>query len=202
MPPLTWPSDLHPGSVEMSLRTNTQRYISELNGVEQASQLPGARWMATLGFDRRMGEKARILRAFFSSLLGPAGRFYLPVFDQPTPAGSAQGPGIVSGAGQTGSTLTTSGWTPDQAGLLLAGDYFQVGDELKILTADASSDAAGVAVLTFVPPLRTSPADAAQIVTTYPACVMALADDEQTRWAVTAPYKYGFGISCREPLDL
>lgn len=202
MPVLTWPADLLPSTVDFALRTNSRRLNSDLNNVGQTSELPGTYWMATLTFNRRQGAKARRLRGFLGSLHGPAGRFYLPVIDQATPEGSAQGVGLVSGAGQSGTSLVTSGWSPNQPGVLLSGEYFQVGNELKLLTGDAASNASGVATLQFTPPLRVSPANAAPIIVNSPACIMGLIDDEQTRWSLAAPLKYGFAIACREPLDL
>lgn len=196
-----WPSSLRPTRVDLSLQTNTQTFTSALDGSDQMAVLPGARWVATVTFPRLRGASARALRAFLAALAGPAGRFYLPVFDQPAAAGSASGSGVVSGAGQTGSSLVTSGWTASQTGLLLAGDYIQVGNALHMVTADVDSDGSGAATLSIAPPLRTSPADLAPIVTASPACVMALADDQQAAWAVQSPDIYAFTLACREPLD-
>lgn len=198
---LSFPS-ITPQSCEWALESKTQTFESPLNGSIQTGALPGDKWRAMLTFTNQQGRPAHQLRAFLASLRGRSGRFYLTPHDHPAPDGTAAGSGVVSGAGQTGSALVTSGWTPDQSSLLLMGDYFQVGDEIKIITADTASDESGNATLTFAPPLRTSPANGAAIVTNNPKCIMMLEDDRQARFAASSPVIYAMSISCVEPLDI
>jgi hypothetical protein len=56
---------------------------------------------------------------------------------------------VVSDANQTGTLLGSKGWTPGVL-VLRTGDYITVNDELKMVTADVTSTAAGTAVI----PLR------------------------------------------------
>lgn len=206
MSTLTWPAALVPNALEWALTANTQQFRSELNGAVQTNALPGDRWSCNMTFANLIGTDARTLMAFLASLRGQAGRFYLKPFDHATPVGTAAGTGLVNGASQTGSTLVTDGWTPSQAGLLLPGDYFQVGSELKMITATIASDSGGNATLSFVPPLRTSPANDAAIITTNPTCIMALADGDQSRWQAqpwsASSRLYAITIACEEPLDI
>lgn len=199
---LSLPAGFIPQQFEMSLVTNSQTFQSELNGVIQTSALPGDKWAATLAVSNYMGQAAHDLRAFLASLRGRAGRFWMPPFDHRVSSGTALGSGKVNGASQTGSSLVTDGWQPNQTALLLPGDFFQVGYELKMITATAASAGAGAATLTFTPPLRTSPADNADIITTNPCCVMALNDDNQARWAQQPGRIYALTIACTEPLDI
>jgi len=194
--------DAAPDGAQWALAPRTQRHEGELDGTVQTSGLPGTKWRATLTYGRRKGAKARLLRGFLVALDGEAGRFRLFPHDARTPAGTALGAPVVSGAGQTGGTLTVAGFTPNQPGALLAGDYFQIGSELKMLTADADVDAGGAATLTFKPALRSSPAAGAAIVTTDPCAVMKLVDDNQAAWAASTPDWYALAISCEEALDL
>lgn len=198
---LTMPSDIKINSCTMILENNTQIYQSPLNGAIQTTALPGDKWSATLTFANKTKEHGRKLAAFLVSLRGRSGRFYLTPPEHKTPAGSAGGSPVVSAASQTGSTLTITGCTANKTGWLLAGDYFQVGYELKMITQDINTDASGNATLVFQPPLRTSPALNAQIVTSSPKCVMALADDKQAQWAVQ-PEAYAVSVACFEPLDI
>lgn len=64
-----------------------------------------------------------------------------------------------SGATQTGGTLYTKGWPVSTSGLLLTGDWLEIGGELKQMTAPINSDAAGLAYMQFRPSLAGSPAD-------------------------------------------
>ena len=76
----------------------------------------------------------------------------------------------------------TSGWLANQTELLKPGDYIQVADELKMITAPASSDGDGQATLSFEPALRVSPVDQQPIVLENASCIMSLIDDNQARW--------------------
>ncbi len=174
-----------PASVSWRLVPRTQVFSSPLSGSEQTTELPGARWEATLTWSTLTRAEIRRLRAFVVQLRGRAGRFYLFDFSHPEPSGVATGTPRVMGGGQTGASLVTDGWTPSTAGILRAGDYFALPTgELKMLTADAASDGAGVATLQFEPPIRTAPADNGVLTLTRPSAVMRLVDDAQDRFAV------------------
>jgi hypothetical protein len=196
---LTFP-DVAIAQVKFSLISRSQAMESELNGSIQTGALPGDYWQAQFTVVDLMGRDARLFSAFVNSLRGRQGRFYLSPPGCGTPLGTALGTGLVQGAGQTGSTLVTDGWTANQAELFAIGDFFQVGSELKQITATAASSAGGVSTLTFTPPLRSSPADNAAIVKTNPVCIMMAADDNQGSFDLSGPRIYAFNFSCREPI--
>lgn len=199
----TWPATLIPNAIEWSLQANTQVFESPLSRTLQTVSLTGDRWAAVLTFTNLPADQALELTAFLSRLRGRAGRFRIPPFHHSSPAGTALGTPLVKGAGQVAgsSTLTTDGWTAGQAGALLPGDFFQVGNELKMVVTAAASDGSGNATLTVVPPLRTSPADNAAIVTASPTCVMMLAEDTTARWMVQPGTFYALSIPCIEAID-
>lgn len=185
VPILDFP-DIIPDVTEWALLTNTQIFTSPLSGDTQTVTMPGARWAASLTFDNLTPSTARELMAFLVKLKGPAGRFYLYDHTLPDPRGIAGTAGtyaMVDGANQVGDTIDTKGWTVSQSNMLLAGDYFQIGDELKMITETAASDSGGLSTLTFEPPIRNSPADSSNIILEKPMCVMRLIDDEQIRWS-------------------
>jgi hypothetical protein len=196
--PLTFPAII-PNTAEFGLDSNTQQMSSALNGSVQTLALPGDRWTANLTFNNLFDPKARIMRAFLASLRGQAGRFYLtpPAYRR---AGTGTGTPLVKGASQTGSSLITDGWGTSHAGAVCAGDYFQVGSELKMVTADANSNSSGDVTILFVPPIRVSPADNAAIIITAPVCTMALADPKQARWSAQPTPIYNMTLACIEPL--
>lgn len=200
--PILTPPDVAIAKVSWKSTPRNQKFESELNGDQQVIALPGDRWSAVLTVVDLRGSEALSWIAFLISLGGMRGRFWLSPPGQRTPAGTAQGAGIVSGANQVGSSLTTGGWDPDQAELLLPGDYFQVGQELKMVTAPVGSNASGVAVIPFAPVLRKSPLNGASIITTNPACVMMMADDNQTGWDIQGARIYAMTHACVEALDI
>ena len=81
------------------------------------------------------------------------------------PLGVGTGSPIVSGAGQLGQSLTTTGWTASTTGILKAGDIFTIAGNTKVymMTAQANSDGAGAATLSFSPGLVASPGNSAAI---------------------------------------
>jgi hypothetical protein len=109
---------------------------------------------------------------------------------------------LVNGAGQTGRTLITDGWTASQTGILKRGDYLHFdsgyGRELKIVTADANSNASGQATLSIMPPIRTAPVDNAAITLQSPNCIMRLKDDAQGKNMITPPVTGGLEIEIVE----
>lgn len=202
MPTLTFPSSVPIAQAHWSLMPNTQSFESELNRDGQDLALPGDRWALQITVADLMGREARMFSAFVNSLRGRQGRFYMVPPGCGTPLGTAAGSGVVSGAAQTGSSLVTSGWTPNQAELFVVGDYFQVGSELKQITAIIAASGTGTATLQFTPPLRRSPANGAAIISANPKCIMKPADNNQGACDISGPRIYAFQQSYVEALDI
>jgi len=198
---LTFPSIL-PAKTRFGLEYNTRTFESPLVKNEQTLETPGAKWKANMVFDFLTDDEKRVLAAFFISLNGAAGRFYLFDHSMRTPRGVATGTPLVNGASQTGKSLITDGWTFSITNILRAGDYisYTAGTlkQLHMVTADVNSDGAGNATLAIDPPIRTSPADGAAIVTVDAPCVMHLDDDVQLVWNVRPPTQLSFNINCSE----
>jgi hypothetical protein len=199
MPTVNFPTltQAAPTNLEFGLVSNTQTFVSPLSGQVQTLELPGARWRASFSFENLSDADAATLQAFLVSLRGQSGRFYLWNFARSTPRGVATGTPVVSGAGQTGSTLTTSGWTASVTGILKAGDFIGVNGELKMVTADVNSTAGGLATLSIEPPLRASPANGAAITTTKPTTTFMLSD-QSAKWITRAPIITNVTIDCVE----
>jgi len=189
---LTWPVlSKRPKTWSWRLVANTQVWESPLNKSTQTAEFPGVRWLFRFGYERLREDDWRVLDAFLAQLCGMSGRVLLTPMHASVPRGVATGIPVVAGGGQLGRSLNTSGWTPGTSSILRAGDYFSVatlsGPELKILTADAASDADGKATLHFNPPLRNSPVNGASIITTDPVCPMRLVDGDQGEMSSSAP---------------
>jgi hypothetical protein len=180
-----------------ALASNALTHASPLNGSVQTVEFPGARWQLTASLPPMQRATAGDWQAFFTKLRGLAGRFYAGDPNAAAPRGTALGTPLVNGAGQTGTTLVTDGWTISQAQALLPGDYFQVGYELKLVVATVVSNGSGAATITFEPPLRASPADNAPIITSNPVCIMRLSDPNQG-WDIEPASIYGFSFSAIE----
>lgn len=181
-----------PSSWSWKLIGNTQSFSSPLTGSTQTLELPGSRWWLKFGYEKLRQDDARVFDAFLASMRGMAGRVLIAPIQAEARRGVATGTPVVIGTGQTGRSLATSGWTPSTPLILRVGDYFSVptpsGPELKILTADAASDADGKAMLAFEPPLRGSPVNGAALNISAPVCPMRMLDVDQGELSLNAPY--------------
>lgn len=188
-----------PSEQEWGLTSNTQTFASPLTKSVQTLELPGAAWTCQLSFRNLTREQMRIMAAFLVRLRGQAGRFTLHDHAHPAPLGVATGSPVVAGANQTGTTLVTSGWTPSTAGILLAGDYIGVAGKLKMVVADATSDASGNATLAIEPPIYPgmAPPDLSAITVDKPTCTMML-DDATAKWSTRPALISSFQIGCVE----
>jgi hypothetical protein len=73
-----------------------------------------------------------------------------------------------TGTSQTGTAVHVKGLPASTSGLLLPGDYFEIGGEIKQCTAPLNSDAAGLGYLQFEPALVRSPANDDPVIVTDP----------------------------------
>lgn len=174
-----------PRDLNFSLISNTTAFRSPLTKSLQTLELPGAAWQASFSFNNLGEADAAQLQAFLMRMRGSAGRVQLYNWARPRPRGIATGTPLVRGSGQTGAALITDGWTPSTTDILKVGDFIGINGELKMVVADANSDAGGVATLSIEPPLRSSPFDNAAIVTNKPTATFQR-DDDAASWS-TAP---------------
>ena len=188
--------DIKPDAEKMGIAYNVQTFSSGLNAAKQFKELSGSRWIGSFTWSSRQGLEARTLSAQLSSLRGPIGKFRI------TPSnheglGTALGSGVVNGALQTGSSIVTDGWTPNQAILLEIGDYFEINGELKQVTQRAASDGAGSSIIQFQPPIRKSPGENSTVITVNPRVTMRLTSP-LSEHSLSAPVIYAISIEAEE----
>ena len=159
-PPLVFPS-----SSRMQLEGNTGLSPSPLIASAQTIDRGGLKWILQMEFANKHGERRGELMSLIAKLRGQANRVRIKVPDDPA-LGDLRGTPLVNGASQTGNALVIDGC---QASVvwIKEGTYFSVevnGEhELKMATADASTNGSGQTTLTFEPRLRASPANNAPI---------------------------------------
>ena len=203
MPILSMPATPGIKRTRFLLQANTQVFVSPLSQAVQTLERVGARWGASFELPPMVRADAEEWCAFLARLLGRAGRFYAGDSAGTTPRGVATGTPLVKNGGQTGSSLTTDGWTVGITGILKTGDYVSWNTptawrELHKLTADATSDGSGNATLSITPPIRESPADNAPLIVQSATCVMMLASDDAAAWDVDEARIYGIQFSADE----
>ena len=167
----SFPQELIPASNEIRLDSPTFSFTSAFTGVNQNVSHPGARWTITMDFPLLQGRQKRVLQAFLNSLSGRAEA--VKVYDNSREGRPTMGAPGVSGDGQLGKTLLTSGWIPYQK-VLEIGDLITINNEMKEIDEDIWSDATGFATLSFNPPLRKAPPNGASIETQNPYMLATL----------------------------
>jgi hypothetical protein len=170
---IDWPEALRPASVEWSLAIPQAGARSTFDGSLQTQPMGPPRWEFSIAVGPVTREDAVQWEVFLRRLRGRMNRARAWDWRREAPLGVATGTPTVRVA-SAGATLQTEGWTPSTAGILLAGSYFSVHGELKLLLQDASSDASGRATLAFEPPLRDTAPVGAALVLAKPTAVFVL----------------------------
>ncbi len=196
--PVTPPASPVPAAIELVPTSTTGVSISPYTAQHQVYQYPAAVWRMSVTLPPMTRSAAEPWIAFLLSLNGRAGTFTMGDVTGRVPRGTVPGTPVVNGASQTGATLATTGWTASQTGVLLAGDYIQVGTNLYRNLTDADSDGSGQATLDIWPRLRTSPADTAAITTSNTTGIWRLLSDEMPYQPGNPFYRVAF--SCIEAL--
>lgn len=176
--PLTLPATPFPKTTRITPSSAVALSESPLSNAQQAYAWPGQKWQMTVVLPPMKRAKAEAWFSAFLLLNNRFGTFLMGDWDARTPRGIATGTPQANGAGQTGNSFATKGWTAGKTGILLAGDYIQLGTgvvsppstaRLYKVLQDANSDGSGHATLTIWPNLRESPNDGDAIITS--ACV-------------------------------
>ena len=204
--PLNLPTNKGIMRVVMRARNVTGMSRSPFTGSIQIYLWPGEWWEAECTLPQMNRHDAELWTTFLLSLRGTSGTFLLWDPSARSPQGLASGTPVVNGSGQTGLQLATRGWTPSTSGILLAGDYIQLGASdavpsqrlYKVLTP-ANSDGDGNATLDIFPRLRESPADGDTITTTNPVGTFRLALN-QSEWDVDAAHIFGISFKALEAI--
>mgnify|MGYP000849790253 CR=1 FL=1 len=186
------PTTIYPSRARFGLVTNTRSFVSPLSGAIQTTAMSGARWTATYHYPPMTHAQSGEFLAFLISLQGSENRFYAwdPLHKIKGNRGALGGTPLVDGASASGSTIATDGW-PNNTLVLKKGDYFTVNNELKMVTADETSDGSGDLTINFEPPLRSSPSNNAGLTVSGATCIMMLVDDNQTIWDQSNIENYG-----------
>lgn len=177
-----------PNTVTMTIVGNTGVFGSPLIASAQTIAR-STKWGATYVFVNLRDDDRADLIGTIAELRGQDNRLRVPVFDNPK-RGAYGGTPLVNAGGQTGFSLNAKGASNNITNWIRKGDYFSVDvngeQELKMATADANSDGAGLVVLTFTPKLRASPLNDAVIfvedgVLTKPQGIFLL-ENADTSW--------------------
>ncbi len=186
------------GLRRMSRRLVAARALaaSPFTGTQQVQDWGGRWWEYEIEFAQSQGPAARRMSGFLDWLAGGVNTFILrdPSIQNPTGLGSP----LVNGAGQSGTSLVTDGWTGTG---LRAGDFFSLGTDSALRLYRVIVDAppsGGACTLQFVPALRSSPADNAALNVVNPGVLLRPQGVIPTE--IGRVDKHQFSITAREAI--
>lgn len=192
-------------SVIMTLTRVTGVTISPFTLDEQKFKWPAEQWSIDFRLpvivDRAIAAE---WQAFGVLLEGKYNTFLMGAPGARLPRGSALGAPKIDGASQVGNSIITKDWTPNSTGVLLKGDYIQLGtgssSRLHMVTNDVDSDGAGNATINLMPALRSSPVDSSDIVTSNARGVFRLVDDSFS-WSIDPGPVYRMSFQALEVVN-
>jgi len=201
--PLALPTAPNFNAVRFTARPVVAISESPFTLQSQVQEYAGQRLEAEATLPPMTRAQAEYWNAFMLKLNGQRGTFLLGDIGGKKPRGVATGVPVVNGAGQTGNDLLTTGWSLSITGILLAGDYIQLGSgssaRLHKVLDDVNSNASGQATLLLWPSLRASPANSAPLITSNTVGVFRLASNEMS-WSIGEAMNYGITIAAKEAL--
>ncbi len=154
-----------PTNVQMQLQGNTGLFGSPLLASAQTVGR-AVKWGARYSFNTLKGDDRGDMLGTIAALRSQENRLRVPIFDNPK-RGAYGGTPLVDGASQTGFTINLKDASFTITNWIRKGDYFSIDvngeHELKMAVIDASSDGAGLILVTFEPKLRASPLDNAVV---------------------------------------
>lgn len=177
---------------------------SPFTGQQQAQVFQKQLWLASVEVLPLKRPEAEKYIAFLLSLNGKQGTFLMGDPSGATPRGIATGTPLLNGAHATNvNSLVTDGWTPSQTGILLTGDYVQLGTgaatRLHKVLADVNSDGAGNATFDVWPSTSAAYIDNAAL--TVQSCKTTFRlDDNTSGWSVTESILYGIQFSATQAI--
>lgn len=181
----SWPSEVVPRNAVIGYDANTITHRSWLSGFIQTQGFGAEVWRMTLYFRLPLAKRNE-LTGFIAQLNGPEHLVTLPVWKL-AQRGAFGGTPVVNQANQSGTSLAVTGCSNNITNWIRRGDWFTVNNELKMCSADASSDGDGDITITFRPRLRVSPANGASLDVTTPTGVFRLATPS-VEWSVESDH--------------
>lgn len=170
-------------SMTMRLRSATAMSSSPFTFDQQVYEHPGVRWEAEIKLPPLTRSDAKAVEAFLAGLRGMSKTFSLG-----NPLHTTTGTGSIS-AITANTTTATGAFTA-----IAAGDYFQLGDHLHIVTAVTSSTE-----IEIMPPARQTISTSTTLTVNLPKGIWRLASNE-IDWNIDQASFYGFSFACVEAI--
>ena len=155
-----------PAAIEFEMSDTVSAVVNPFTQQQQTQYWGGGdMWRAKVTLPPMKHPQVAAWKAFLAQLSGVANVLQLGDPDATAPLGSGAGTPVTTGTNNAMATsLTTSGWTASQSGVLEPGDYFQLGYRLyMVVGAAVNSDTNGDATISIWPSLREAPAPGVEL---------------------------------------
>lgn len=173
-------------TVEFAFNETVSTVKSIFTGQMQAQRWPGADWISgTVTLPPLTQTQADQWISTLMECRGMTNAFLLGDPLKKAPRGAALGAPAADGTVAmiaSSSTLATYGWTANQVGALLPGDYLELNYRLYRVLESVNTDATGKAVISIYPSLREVPANGDALILTNPKGLFRLATNSN-RWS-------------------
>jgi hypothetical protein len=209
--PLSIPGPIYPSQADLKQFDGVGEFISPFTGQAEQQGFLDQHWELDLDWPAMTWPQFAALQALAGALHGKLGSFLWgpPLATGPRGLGSQAGsPTCVGIDSSNSNTLTTQSWLPNQNGVLLPGDFFQLGGGGSgnpsrlyqyVNPYPLGTTGGGAASIDIFPSLREAPAGGAVIVLINPQGTFRLADNRRS-----APAKktktFTFSMKCREAI--
>lgn len=173
-----------PGPREVTLKSRFFVAVSRAqSGRRFARSAGGHFWELRASWSPMTADMFGPIEGFLAAQQGAYEAFAFIHPSKKVPRGVATGTPVVNGASQVGTSLATSGWTPNITGIMKAGDLIGIAGQTKVymMTEDANSGATGLATLVVSPPIMQSPANGAALTVTNVPFTVALDEVYESR---------------------
>lgn len=174
---------------------------SRYTATRQIVEYPYAIWQLSGNLMDYDGKEAADLRAFLVQLRGKVNGFRLPVPGYTRPStgylGDAQTNGV---AAARALSIGVDGLTPN-AQIIRNGEYFNIGEELKLAVGDVQANASGQAIINFEPFLRYAKPDNTFVYLQKPTIIMHMAVDDAASWGLEAPVRHKTSFDAIEMIN-
>jgi hypothetical protein len=169
----------------------------------QVQRWPGADyWKAEVSLPQMSRANAAAWIAWLGALRGKANVFQLSDKFAKAPQGNPLGTPVIDNGANSGNqamstSIATRGWTAGQWGLLLPGDYIQIGYRLHVALEQVNSDSNGKSVFQIWPSLREQPVDGSSLILNSAAGIFRL-DDNARKYSISQARTWGISFKCNE----
>jgi hypothetical protein len=198
MSTVTMPTSPIPAKTEWNFRNANAANTSPFSFQQQIQQWGAGLIEVSITIPPMTGAQAAAWVGFLAGCQGMVNTFLFGDPAKTTPNGTGSGSPAVAGAGQTGFSLNTSGWTANAVGVLQPGDWIMLNSaRLYCATAQVNADPSGLATVPIWPNLRESPSGA--LVLTNTKGTFRLKNTDQ-RFTIDEARVYGVTFEIREAI--